>query len=270
MSGSRFARDTALRTVSEGLYEVEIDPGWWIVAGPNGGYLSAVLLRGMQDTVADPARPPRSLTVHFTERAEAGPARLRTRVERAGRALSTVSARLEQGDRILAIAIGAFSRSRSGAEFQERPAPDVPPPDALPPRAAAGPAESPFRLRFETRPLPGYEPFSGAPEARSGGWIRPAEAYPADAPLLAALCDSWPPAVFARLERPFESRGAPTIDLTVHFRAPLDSASREPGAWFLGQWRTRSALDGFLEEDGQIWSRDGRLLAQSRQLAIFA
>ena len=270
MNDSRFARDTALRTVSEGVYEFDIDPGWWIVAGPNGGYLSALLLRGMQHTVADPARPPRSFTVHFTERAEAGPARLLTRVERAGRSLSTVTARMEQADRTLAIAIAAFSRSRPGAEFQEQRAPDAAPPESLPPRDGAGPSESPFRRRFETRPLPGNEPFSGAAEARSGGWIRPAEPYAADAPLLVALCDSWPPAVFARLERPFESRGAPTIDLTVHFRAPLDAASSEPGAWFLGQWRTRCALDGFLEEDGQIWSRDGRLLAQSRQLAIFA
>jgi len=33
-------------------------------------------------------------------------------------------------------------------------------------------------------------------------------------------------------------------------------------------FRTRVVHEGFLEEDGEIWSRDGRLLAQSRQLAI--
>ena len=32
--------------------------------------------------------------------------------------------------------------------------------------------------------------------------------------------------------------------------------------------RYRLSRDGFIEEDGEIWSRDGRLIAQSRQLAL--
>ena len=38
--------------------------------------------------------------------------------------------------------------------------------------------------------------------------------------------------------------------------------------WFLARFRTRSSIEGFLEEDGEIWSRDGRLLVQSRQLSL--
>ena len=38
--------------------------------------------------------------------------------------------------------------------------------------------------------------------------------------------------------------------------------------WVLVVFRSTVASDGFIEEDGELWSRDGRLLAQSRQLAV--
>jgi hypothetical protein len=33
-------------------------------------------------------------------------------------------------------------------------------------------------------------------------------------------------------------------------------------------FRSGLAHDGFFEEDGELWSADGRLLAQCRQLAL--
>ena len=267
---SRFDRDTAVLAIAPGEFSTEIERGWWIVAGPNGGYLSAILLRGMVTALDDPERTPRSFTVHFSERAEAGPALVRARIERAGRSMSTLTARLEQDERTVALALAAFSKPREGRSFQDRVMPVVPAPETLPAFSAEDAGASPFRQRFETRPVLGSESVASGKEARTGGWIRPADPRPADPLLIAALCDSWPPAIFTHLGRPAHSRGAPTIDLTVHFRSPLPPESREPGAWFLGQWRTRTVEGGFLEEDGEIWSRDGTLLAQSRQLAIFA
>jgi acyl-CoA thioesterase len=34
------------------------------------------------------------------------------------------------------------------------------------------------------------------------------------------------------------------------------------------RFESRLAAGGLWEEDGEVWSRDGRLLAQSRQLAM--
>ena len=124
-----------------------------------------------------------------------------------------------------------------------------------------------MRQRYEQRWAVGDPPFSGASQAVAGGWIRlnPAEGRgPADHVLVAALTDSWMPPIFSRTDDRF---GVPTIDLTIHFRAPLANLRRDDG-WFLALFRSQMAADGFVEEDGEVWSEDGRLLAHSRQLAV--
>jgi acyl-CoA thioesterase len=100
---------------------------------------------------------------------------------------------------------------------------------------------------------------------RSGGWLRLREPRPADALFLAALTDAWFPQIFTRLTAPVP---APTIDLTIHFRAHLPLANARPDDWYLLSVSTWLATEGFFEEDAEVWSRDGRLLAQSRQLAL--
>jgi len=260
---TRFDRDTAVRPLGDGAYEGRIDRGWWVVRGPNGGYVAAIVLRAlMAEVEAD--RAPRSLTVHYTAPPEEGPVRIETRVERVGRSLSTVSARMRQGDRVLALALGAFSKPRVGPSFDHAPRPEAPPPERCNP--FQGLIE--MNRRYEYRHALGALPGSGAAQALIGGWIRSAEPRLADAPLVAAITDAWPPACFAPL-RPSEGpMPVPTIDLTIHFRRdlPLDGAASDD--FYLAVFRSRFAEQGFVEEDGEVWSRDGRLLAQSRQLAV--
>jgi acyl-CoA thioesterase len=96
------------------------------------------------------------------------------------------------------------------------------------------------------------------------------EPQPAGAALVATLADALPPAVFAVARDGQEIGHIPTIDLTVHFRAPLPLADQPDDAFLLACFSTRVVSEGFLEEDGEIWTADGRLLAHSRQLAILA
>jgi acyl-CoA thioesterase len=117
-----------------------------------------------------------------------------------------------------------------------------------------------LRDRFEYRHLIGEVPGAAADDAVTGGWIRLTDDEPVDHLVVAALTDCWAPAVFSRLAAPV---GVPTVDLTIHFRH--DPPGR-PG-WCLTRFRSRLAADGYVDEDGEVWSDDGRLLAQSRQLA---
>src|SRR5262249_36339860 len=127
----------------------------------------------------------------------------------------------------------------------------------------------PIHERFEQRWALGAPPFSGGYIALAGGWIRIAEgARDLDAPLVAAFTDAWPPAVFGRLRDDQIRAAVPTIDLTIHLPTPLPPAGVAPGGFALCVFRSRYARDGFLEEDGEIFSASGELLAHSRQLAL--
>jgi acyl-CoA thioesterase len=263
---NRFQRDTAVEPASANRWSARIDPGWWIVRGPNGGYVAALVLRAMIEAVGDAARTPRSLTIHYASPPVAGPAEVRTAVERTGRTMSTVSARLEQAGKLRAIALAAFGTARPGPELRDATMPEVVPPERaspLPPPVA----EIPMRERYESRSALGAIGARAA-EAVTGGWIRlREEPHGVDAPLVAAYTDAWPPAVFTRLDPTGLVGGVPTVDLTVHFRAAWP-AHLDPTDFALVVFRSRVAREGFVEEDGEVWTRDGLLLAQSRQLAL--
>ncbi|MGH2685409.1 MAG: acyl-CoA thioesterase [Actinomycetota bacterium] len=267
---TRFDRDTALVAAGDGVFRGRIDPGWWIERGPNGGYVAAIILRGLTMAVGDDGRTPRSLTIHYLAPPVEGPVEMVTTIERSGRSLTYVSGRLVQEGRLVGLAVGAFAVPLSSSiEFQHVSMPaDVRGPDDLsPPPPPFGGRVIPLRERYETRQTIGGLPFSGAEEAASGGWIRLAEARPVDHLLMAALTDAWMPPIFTKvtMEKPI---GVPTIDLTIHFRAPLPVEGLADDAWMFALFRTRVAAEGFIEEDGEIWAPDGRLLAQSRQLAL--
>jgi len=203
--------------------------------------------------------------VHFTAPPASGPALVETRVERRGRSLTTVSGRLVQDGRLLALALGAFSTPRETFSFDDSVMPDVKPPGDCPIMES----RIPIHDRYEHRPAVGAPLFSGGAEARTGGWIRLAEGErPLDAPLLAAYSDAWPPAVFTRIRGEGLTAGVPTVDLTVHFRATLPDPAAAPDAWTLAIFRSRLVREGFIEEDGEMWTPDGQLLAISRQLAL--
>ena len=205
---TRFDRDTEVhqleRSAGVTRYQGRIDSGWWVVRGPNGGYVAALVLRALANS-AGADRAPRSLTVHYTA-----------------------------------------------------------PPEACASFASMIPMHDRYDYRFAIGALPG----AGMDRALVGGWIRSAEHRVADAALVAAFTDAWPPACFAWARERDGLGPVPTVDLTIHFRRDLPLANAAPDDFYLAVFRSRFAEQGFVEEDGEVWSRDGMLLAQSRQLAV--
>jgi acyl-CoA thioesterase len=273
-----FDRDTAVRRIEdasengaqatgEAQFAAEIAPGWRAGRGPHGGYLAAMLLRALIETVDDPERTPRSLTIHYTRAPEPGPIEILVTIERAGRSLSTLSARMQQAGRPTALALAAFSVPWRAPGANELPMPELGPPDAERISTAKLFKGAPeFTRHLVMQPRVGAIPFagSGAP-MRIGGWIGFPEQRPVDALSLALFCDAWFPPSFIALSSPAIS---PTIDLTIHFRQSIEGCDCDPSALCLGVFDTRLLHDGLFEEDGVIWAPDGSVLAQSRQLGI--
>jgi acyl-CoA thioesterase len=263
-AATEFDRATAVAPLGDGAWSADCDPGFWVVRGPNGGYLAALVLRAMVAELDDPAREPRSLTCHYLRPPANGPVRVDVTVERSGRSTSSLTARLTQDGRLCVVALGAFALDGPGPDEYAAARPSAPPPEAVAPLAEA-PGRPPIFERFEVRPAVGQAPFTGSEEAVTGGWLRLAEPRPLDAVALAMYADAWMPSPYVRLSAPVT---APTIDLTVHFRAPRAAAALPPDEPVLAVFRSTTAAGGFFEEDGELWTRDGVLLAHSRQLAL--
>jgi len=258
-----FGRAIAAEPRGDGRYAAIVHDGWSTPRGPNGGYLAALVLRALADELADPAKHPRSLTCHYLRAPANGPLDLEVRLERSGRAVSTLSARASQNGEPCLLALAAFAVDLDSATDYARLAPpDVPPAEAIEP-TAYHPALPPIAAKMEARPAIGAKPFSGADEAVSGGWLRLRDDYPSDAFAVAQYADAWVPAPFVLLDGP---TGAPTIDLTIHFRRALPYG--DPRAPLLLQATSTTSASGYFEEDVAIWAPDGTLLAQSRQLAL--
>jgi acyl-CoA thioesterase len=273
-----FDRDTAVQRLdgqdSDGKgaapvsFAAAVSPEWRAGRGPHGGYLAAMLLRALTETVADSARAPRSLTVHFARAPEPGPVSIHTVIEREGRSLSTLSARMEQEGSLIALVLAAFSVPWKAPEIAELEMPDVAAPD---PTRDAGALRSlgapPFTSQLVLQRRIGGLPFIPSEEPMEvGGWLGLAEPRGVDALSLAFFSDALFSPPFTRLS---ERATTPTIDLTVHFRTPMPRVPNpDPSELCLARFRTTVIHEGFFEEDGVIWSEDGAVLIQSRQLGI--
>jgi acyl-CoA thioesterase len=256
---SRFAAASAVhrRDSDDSTYDVDLDAGWSIGGKPNGGYLMAVLARAALDAAGRPH--PLAVSGHFLRPPIGGPAEVRVEVVKAGRTVSTVRATLWQGDRpCLDSLVTAGELAGEPIDYAGVTAPELPSPEECRSRA-----EAPFRVELldhvDVRLDPATAPFptpNGIPLIR--GWMRFHDGADADAIALALAVDAMPPTVF-HLGR---FGWAPTAELTFLLRG-----LPAPG-WLSFVAEATLLADGWFDETATVWDSTGRLVAQSRQLAL--
>ncbi len=169
-----------------------------------------------------------------------------------------------QEEGVVAVATATRARARDvGVTFSDRRAPEAPTFEATPvfDLAAFGPS---FARYFELRFACGSAPFSGSDEAAFGGWVRHHNPGALDAALAAAYADAWMPAVFARFKA---FRPCASVTLTYHFFTDFSSGvEARAGEPVLVTSRSDVLVDGYAEQNNEVWSRSGALLMTGTQV----
>lgn len=259
-----FRAVTRLEALGEGAFEARISEGWYQGRGAFGGLIVALIVRAIEALVGDDGRHLRTLTCHFCAPAVAGALRIEVEVARSSSSVTHLSARVTQAGGVVAIATATRARAREiGLSYDDRRPPTAAPPEEIAPLdlSAFGP---PFTRELEHRFAFGTPPFSKSSSAHFGGWVRHREAGPLDAALAAAYADAWPPAFFARVDRP---RDAATVAITYYFFTDFPpEIEAEAGDSLLVTVRSDVLLGGYAGQEHEVWTRAGTLVALVTQL----
>ena len=270
--GYEYDAAIAVEQTAPGIFAADLDAGWVVGGGVNGGYLLAVLGNAIRSTLDEAGHPdPFTVSAYYLSASRPGPASVSVRLLRGGRGTSTVAATLSQPDgdgtaveRITALATYGDLARLSGEVRTTATPPELPPVEECVLTSDA-PAEVkafvPMLDRFAMRIDPACgAAVGGTPSGRAliQGWFKLVDDRPIDPIALLTVVDTLPPVTFELGMFGW----APTLELTAHVRA--DPA---PG-WLRIRHETRNLAGGMFEEDAEVWDAAGRLVAQSRQLAL--
>ena len=251
-----------------GIYEHLVGSDWFQGRGAFGGLAAGAAVRAMEDRVDSTEHRIRALNVQFCGPLVAAPATMSVEVVRRGSSVINAQARIEQEGQAKTTATATFARDRhSASDFEQLAMPEVPPPEEVA-TAPDSPLFPKFARYYEYKFCFGEIPFSSSDEAAVGGWCRLRDSDESvDAAHAAALLDLWPPAVLTRADSP---TAAATISWQVLFHDPLPLADAGADDFYLVAATTSQTLGGYAEERADLWSADGRRVAQGMQLvAIF-
>lgn len=255
-------RDIALTPAGDSRWTGQVTDEWSVNGTANGGYLLALM------AAAVGRHAPRSQTPIFTanylKRCPAGPATITVAPMASSTQFDRFEIRLIQQDQENIRAWATFA-GQSDACLAERI--EAAPPAVADPDQCVGVPEMPRYTIFKHLDVRLDPACAGwmtdgrlSERSEQKGWLRFRQHRPHDLFSLIVAADAFPPAVLA-------SQGmvawVPTIEFSVNIRRIPETA------WIKAVFRTRFNTCGMVEEDGQLWDENGRLLAVSRQIAQF-
>jgi acyl-CoA thioesterase len=257
---SELDRAVASTRTAEGIHAVTVTDDWNTPNGtPNGGYVLGVVLHAVAQE--SPLHDPLTVSITYFRPPTSGDASIDITALRIGKRVATFEAVLTQDGKPVVHAVASFHDAEAAGDLQHlASAPTYPRPDeCIDVMGAVPPGSVPILDRFDYRhdSIPGWMEGQPSGDTSATFWVRFKDRRPIDAIAAAVLVDAYPP-VTAEIDH----LKSATVQLTVHFRR------RPVTEWALARVVTHQVIDGFHDEDVELWDEDGRLFAQSRQLAI--
>lgn len=249
-----------------GVFLGHTSPAYANMVGPFGGITAATLLRAV---LRHPERlgDPLSLTVNFAGPIADGAFEIAARPTRTNRSTQHWHIELTQDGVVTTTATAVFGVRRDTWASTEIEAPTAPPVGDV---AVQGFPDfiawaRNYEMRFVAGEIPAPE--AGAqPDSTTTMWVRDNPPRPLDFPALTSLCDVFYPRAFLRLGRYLP---AGTVSLTVYFHADATLLAAQADDAVLATARAQRFGKGYFDQSGEIWGRDGALLATTHQLVYF-
>jgi acyl-CoA thioesterase len=261
--GHLFDEAVRLEALGEGEYRGHTSEKYWNFVGPFGGITAATALNAL---LQRPERQgdPLSLTVNFMAPIKAGAFTIATKLMRSNRSTQHWSVQLAQGDDDPALsAIAVFAARRETWGLREAVPPQAPPPEDCKPFKAR--MEIVWPAMYEMRYARGRFGVEN-PDSITHCWLSDVPPRPLDHPSLTAICDAFFPRIFLR--RP-QMAPIATVSLNIYFHVDSAALAKEGGGPVLCVAKAQVFNKGYYDQEGQVWGRDGVLLATTQQIAWY-
>jgi acyl-CoA thioesterase len=259
--------DDATRvSAGDSRWQGQTSEDYWAFVGPFGGATAATILRALID---HPQRSgdPLALTVNYCAPIAQGTFDLDVRLVKANRSTQHWCVELTQGGgEVATLATAVFAERRSSWAHQQAEFPKATPfEQTLPyPKVAASWVKQ-YDFRFiEGEPRVGQA--VAAPDAYSKLWIGDRVPRKIDMLSLMAMSDAFFARIFhARRELvPFG-----TVSLTTYFHVSAEDLAAEDISRILAVADAKIFHKSYGDQNGELWSPNGRLLATTTQIAYF-
>ena len=247
---------------------------WTTHAGPQwsnpggglwGGYAIGLAIRVL-DAESDAKGEALSLTLTYAAALPSGDLDVRTRRLRQGNSIGVWEVEIlpAGSGQVGAHAIVTMGRRPSTPPFEFAKMPDAPDPMTLPTLEFAEASQHYGSSAFERRTLEGFPPAPGG-GSRSLAWVK-SRRGPFDKAMLGMVTDFSPPRSMYALGRTISTT---TLTLTAYLHATEEELAAIGDDYILIECEGRVGSRGASDERSSYWSRGGKLLATSEQLAWY-